>query len=550
MGEFLESRLTEGVLGNCCEKIRDHLVHIIDNEQHVKTYVGQHEDWFAEPEFTGKYLDLCVKIYTSHGEKRALKNASAVVESILKNIRPDGYIGGLAPGHEFENFSVWNQMFTVMGLVSYYQATGYDGALEAGERCVSYIMNSFMKKGVDILDCLNNGTEHSSILFVISDLYKITKKQTYVEYMLYVINAFRNSDLNFLEFDDILNLKSKKGIEIMIILISILKYAEILNDANAIESVKKYWQQVHDTQIRNTGNATLDEVWTKNGNAAAMLDKEKKPNETCVAVGWIELSMYLFKLTGEAKYLDAVDKTLYNHILASISEDGSDFAYYQANYGKKITTTDDGMYKCCRYRGFTLFTYMEDMLFYEDEEYIVPLLYTNAVFKSEHIRISEKSEYPYGGRITFVVHTDRIESKKWKLRIPKDCLPAGLTVNGSPVRPVIHNGYVILDLSDKPHCEITLDLEPQMMIERGNIDGQEVAAFRYGQLLLALKDAEREIMIAGNRLELVPLESTGSEYVRFVGTGIKNKTECEIEFVDYASADGYQVWVPIAEEVL
>ena len=98
MGEFLESRLTEGVLGNCCEKIRDHLVHIIDNEQHVKTYVGQHEDWFAEPEFTGKYLDLCVKIYTSHGEKRALKNASAVVESILKNIRPDGYIGGLAPG--------------------------------------------------------------------------------------------------------------------------------------------------------------------------------------------------------------------------------------------------------------------------------------------------------------------------------------------------------------------------------------------------------------------------------------------------------------------
>jgi DUF1680 family protein len=173
--------------------------------------------------------------------------------------------------------------------------------------------------------------------------------------------------LNFLEFDSILNLRSRKGIENFVILLGILKYAELTGDIQAVESVKKYWQELHDTQIRNTGNGTISELWSENGNAPAMLGVDQKASETCVAVGWIELSLSLFKITKDVKYINVIDKTLYNHILASISEDGDDFAYYQPNCGKKVRTTEAARYKCCRYRGFTLFTYMPDMLFFEDE---------------------------------------------------------------------------------------------------------------------------------------------------------------------------------------
>ena len=316
-----KSEPTNGILYEYREKIIENLIYKIDADLHAETYTGNKgSDMYAEPEFTGKYLDLCMKIYRDQKNQRALENAKKVVDSIITNQRADGFLGCLPEGKENLNFGVWNQAFTLLGLTSYYLETGDKRALEAAHKSVSYTMDNFIEGRADILEALNGGTQHISILYFICLLYKATKEEKYKEYILFIVETIKHSDLNFFQFEDILELRTRKGIENFVILLGILEYAEIFGDKEAVLAVEKYWQQVADTQIRNTGNGTIKEFWTEGGNGCMLLGTDIKANETCVAVGWIELSLALFYRKQDAKYLDAIDKTLYNHILASIAE--------------------------------------------------------------------------------------------------------------------------------------------------------------------------------------------------------------------------------------
>ena len=113
--------LNEGVLKNAYDKAAKGILRY-DCSKHAATYVGTYGELNAEPEFTGKYIDICTKYYRETNDKKYLKCAETVVNSIIDNQGEDGYLGMLEDGFRWKNFSVWNQTFTVLGLLSYYRA--------------------------------------------------------------------------------------------------------------------------------------------------------------------------------------------------------------------------------------------------------------------------------------------------------------------------------------------------------------------------------------------------------------------------------------------
>ena len=535
--QIITSELTSGTLYEYAKKVEHTLLITVDPREHTNTYSQtEHPDNYAEPEFTGKYLDLCSKIYGATGNKTALENAGAVVESIIKNQRSDGYLGCLRSGLEFKNFSVWNQAFTILGLTSYHRVTGDSRALEAAVKCAEFVMNHFIENGVDILDAPNAGTQHISMLAPLCDLYAVTKKDRHKAYILHIVNALKHSDLNFFDFDDILKLRSQKGIENFVILMGILKYADLTGDDSAVESVEKYWQQVFDTQIRNTGNGTTFERFSEGGNGCMFLDAESRPNETCVAVGWCELSLSLFYRRQDKKYLDAIDKTLYNHILASIAEDGSDFAYYQPNYGKRVRAMN-GYYKCCRYRGFTLFTYMNDMLVYENSSTVIPLLYVSAKYVSDDTELEIVSDYPYDSTVSIKVISKK--EKMLKLRVPDGFTADVITTCGVSSRPTVVDGYIAVPLNIGAKLECTLTLSPSLKTEYGVIDGKKYVSFTYGNLLLAAKNAGPETTVSEKELVIEKRPTRPGEKISFLAKA----ADSGHELCDYSSADDYTVWI-------
>lgn len=534
------SKLTSGVLFEKYTKVRTNFYDKIDESIHAATYEGEHELKYAEPEFTGKFMDICARYYEREGDERALNKGMAVVNSIKNNIRADGYLGMLGEGNELKMFSVWNHSFTLYGLTRMFDATGDKSIKELVIKAADWVYNTFTGDGhPDILDATNKGSQHISCLFPMLRAYEVTGDRKYLDFVGGVIDYCETTNMNLLSFDSILTLRSQKGIEMIVVYLAVLKYGMLTDNDRAVKAAERYFEEIRTTQIRNTGNGTIYESWTENGNAPRLMPTEEKPNETCVAVGIVELASALFHVFPEAKYLDVIEKTLFNHMCGSLEKSGSDLAYYQGNYGRKIYRTAGGAYQCCRYRGFTLFSYLNDMLYYYDGEILIPAVYASSEFECDGVSCKQTASYPKSGEIAFVINTDH--PIKLKLRVPAWCKEYKLDRAAK-----LCDGYLVTELpSGESH--LVLNLEQKAVVSEHEIDGKPYLSVTYGPLLMAHDthfggelwqelSADTEFALAeGGELSMIKLESD------------------EMTLVDFASAGGndpendtYTVFIPKA----
>ena len=519
-------RLLNGTLGALYDRCRAGF-DAIDVGIHCTAYEGTHNLSFAETEFAGKYLSACVR-FARRGDETARAHAAAVAAAVVRNQRGDGYIGGLEPGREWDAFSVWNQAFTADGLLAYYEFTGDRAALDAAERSVQYAARWYLDDPAhDILDAPNYGTQHLAILITLPRLARITGNPVYRQFFDHICGRLRASDNNFFDCPDILHLRSRKGIENFVALIGL---ADGCDDGRA--ALRNYARQLHDTQIRRTGNGTIRELWTENGNAPQLLTADVKPNETCVAVGWMETNFLLFGETKDPAYLDDIEQTLYNHLLAAADPSGADFAYYQPNFGRRVTRTADSMYKCCRYRGFFAVSCLPDALFCTDGGAIVPMLYTSAEFCDGGVRVTETTDYPYDGTVRFRV--DGAQIPPLRLRIPRWSARFDVTVNGQARALDAVGGSVTVD-GLRGGDEVVLRLYPELRAMDAEIDGVPHRSYTCGCVLLAVDAAdEAGLCVPGSGAAMVRADA-GDARLAF--------TDGAVRWVDYASARrAYSVW--------
>lgn len=534
------TELKDGFLKKAYDKCFESFKKKIDLEEHKKAYIGDHREhpYFAESEFAGKYLDTCVNFYNYSKDKSLIEKADELVDCIIKNQQSDGYLGGYPDEEKWQKFSVWNQTFTVFGLISYYKTTKKKAALAAARKCAENIARHYMTEKDDMMDALNDGTENASFLLALPALYEITDDMLYCEFIQYIFKRLKNSGNNFFEFDSILHLRSKKGIENFIILIAMLLYYNISKDEACLKGAQKYWNELNETQIRRTGNGTNAEKWLPEGNKPAFLNVELRPNETCVSVGWAELSLLLYKATGDIKYIDAAERAIFNHMMGSFDESDGDFAYYQPNFGKRVTrTTKSDPYKCCRYRGYNFISRLSDLLFIEEKGAIIPLIYAPAVYNNGKIRIEEKTKYPFDGNICFSVSGGE---SRLKLRIPTWFKKYDITANGKEICTIPKKGYVSLNVNDGD--EIVLKLDIKLEKETAVIDRKKYAGFSFGTV----------VMVPDSNLnsDLYGAKDCDGEFTKNLNTEYNLEFDSDsLKLADYASAakknpdDEYTEWV-------
>ncbi len=537
-------KLTSGVLSDCYENVRKNILENISPDVHAETYVGDHDSVYAEPEFTGKYLDICMQ-YLKRGESPEKLRAAAekVTESIFKNQKPNGNIACLTNDEGW--FSVWNQTFTVLGLLSCYRVLGDKRLLDSAMKSADWVIERYGRDDLPtILDSVNDGSEHISFILPMAMLFDATKEKRYGDFLDKLFDYLETTKMNLISFDNILDLMSKKGIEMLVIYLGVLYYGRIIGREEYINAAERYFKQVNDTQIRNTGNGTLVEFWKQNGNAPANIPIEEKPNETCVGVGFSELAFMLFWESEEALYLDAIEKTLFNHILGSMDASGTDFGYYQGNYGTKVFKTAGGYYQCCRYRGYCYFSHLPDMLYKYDGKTLIPCIYTASSFESDGVSVIQKGNYPVSGELTFDVESEK--PLTLKLRIPKWCGAYLVRLNGKALNLKNENGFVTLDLPCGKSCaELTLKLDT--VVEYGDIDEKKYASVTRGPLLMSI-----DSMLCDDGAEY---DCGGFEEIPTDGEHLVMIKRGDLVLSDYSSAgrvhpgvDTFRVWIPVKGE--
>ena len=538
------SSLVGGVLYDRFLKVRANFYDKIDEAVHAATYDRvARDEAYAEPEFTGKFMDICAYYYGREGDERALRKGMAVVESIKQGIREDGYLGMLGAGNELRKFSVWNHAFTLYGLTRMYDVTGDPAIRALIVRAADWVYNSYAGENPpDILEASNKGSQNITCFFAMLRAYEVTGDRKYIDFVGKMLDYCEGTDMNLLSFESILSLRSRKGIEMIVVYLGILKYGLLTGNERAVNAARRYFDEIARTQIRNTGNGTVREDWTENGNAARLMPTEEKPNETCVAVGIVELAISLFYTFPEASYLDVIEKTLFNHMCGSLERSGSDLAYYQGNYGKKIYRTDGGAYQCCRYRGFTLFSYLNDMLYYFEGDTLIPILYASSSFAAEGVTCRQETDFPASGEITLHITNER--PLTLRLRVPVWCENHKITLNGAVCCAPIEAQYLTLSLSAGTHT-VHLSLEERTRVRRHEIDGKPYLSFTHGPLLMA-----QDTHFGGDLWQAL---SADTPFVKVAPSGeaIVKLTAGDRTLVDFASAggndpdrDAYTVFIP------
>ncbi len=196
-------------------------------------------------------------------------------------------------------------------------------------------------------------------------------------------------------------------------------------------------------------------------------------NETCAAIGNVYWNQRMFLLHGDSKYIDLLEKVLYNGLISGLGLDGKTFFYTNAmevNAGPNpagVEKSRSGWFECsCCPTNMVRFLPSLPGYIYAVRDgnlYVNLFIASSATIRihDKNIRIVQKNDYPWKGDLKFSIQTAIPAEFTLRIRIPgwsrneeipdnlysfkeSDSAVNQLLVNGIPVHFKIENGYALL----------------------------------------------------------------------------------------------------------
>jgi DUF1680 family protein len=170
--------------------------------------------------------------------------------------------------------------------------------------------------------------------------------------------------------------------------------------------------------VGSTGNEGFGEPY--------VLPNPSAYSETCAVLMWMTLNHRLFLATGDAKYIDVLERGMYNNALSGVATSGNRFFYVNrlASAGDgRDTRWERASLECCPPNLVRFLASMPGYVYAQDKPGAVYVnLYMSSradfPFGEKTLSLSNESEMPWGGKSTFTVSAKEPVRAAIKLRIP------------------------------------------------------------------------------------------------------------------------------------
>jgi hypothetical protein len=192
-------------------------------------------------------------------------------------------------------------------------------------------------------------------------------------------------------------------------------------------------------------------------------------------------NLRLFLLHGDSKYIDVMERTLYNGLLSGVSLDGKRFFYPNP-------LESDGQHQrspwfgvaCCPGNMTRFLASVPGYVYAQQGDNIYVNLYAAGTAditleKNQHINLTQETRYPWDGKVKLTVAPDKSSKFTLKVRIPcwarneaspsdlykfsdPDSASPTLKLNGKNVPLTLEKGYVALQRSWRNGDVVELDL--------------------------------------------------------------------------------------------
>ncbi len=256
--------------------------------------------------------------------------------------------------------------------------------------------------------------------------------------------------------------------------------AALTGDLSYVNAIDKIWGDVAEKKLYITGGIGA----TGSGEAFGApyeLPNMSAYNETCAAVGNDFWNERLFLLHGDAKYVDVMERTLYNGLISGVSLDGQSFFYPNPleSVGQHRRSPWFGV-ACCPGNITRFLPSLPGYVYAQQRDNLFVNLFVGSTANikldnGRQLKVVQDTRYPWDGKVKITLTPDRTSNLTINVRIPgwarNEPIPSSLykfidtneepvtlSVNGKTVSFKIEKGYASLNRKWKRGDTIELTL--------------------------------------------------------------------------------------------
>ena len=432
----------------------------------------------------------------------ALASATAG-NSVLKS-RGDEVVGGLAqcqtkngngyvsafPTGLFEHLSegkpVWAPFYTyhkiMAGLLDMYVLTGNSDALKVAEGMASWVDGYF--EGIsDEQRQRMLRTEYGGMNEALANLAALTKKEQYLD----TARLFEQPsilDPLAARRDELTGLHANTNVPKMI---GAARMYEVTGDRRYRRIAEYFLEEVLTARSYVIGNTSLDEHWTTPaGQLKGSLGWTNA--ECCVAYNLMKLERLVFGWAGDARWMDAYERSMFNCRLGTQNAQGLKQYFFPlaTGYWRAYHSAEDSFW-CCTGTGVEEYAKFTDTIYFHRgrDVYVNQFIASTLDWKEEGLKIEQSTQFPREQGTTLKISSAQAKMRTVHVRIPGWTTAVEVKVNGRALEAVADPGsYLAIRRVWKDGDTISLSLPIELRAEALAGDDSVVAAM-YGPLVLA-----------------------------------------------------------------
>lgn len=459
-----------------------------------ETYEGWGKErkagWGAE--ISGNYWTGLIQLAFTSGDPNMIAKADAWVEAVLKNQRPDGYLGTYTEEDDwFDDYNAWGTAFGMKALLAYYDATGREDVFQAVYRCMLWFCENWAG---------DRKTRYVGIAIIETMLtcYELTADQRLLDFCIDYYDYLDRNDL----FGNSVRAKLSpelhygtnhgagyvNGLDHPALVYSYTGKDEFLKAAeNTYDKLQKKF-------IQATGGVTCESEYLSPISSVA-------ETEYCGMTFYQKSLLNLLRITGDLRYADEVERVFFNVAQGARKKDERAISYLTspnqtlANDRSSYSGFPHQVYApcvrvaCCPVTSVRILPeFVRDMVMYEENGTLCYLYYAPSTFEHNGVKITLDTKYPFDDLLSFIVEGEK-NNVSLKFRVPEWCSDPQLTINGKPVSAAIEDGFMIPDVTFNSGDR--LELRFPMKVKVLHIDDSDRSknypiALKYGPLVFSL----------------------------------------------------------------
>jgi len=393
-----------------------------------------------------------------------------------------------------------NSLFEVAA--AHYTATGKRDLLDMAIKSADLIYKTHKLETPPF-----SGGERDAINCI--ELYRVTDEKRYLDLAKYYLdirgleNSMNRSRHNQ-SYKPVLEQSEAVGhaVNAASLMVSLADVAALTGIKDYFDVASRMWLDAVGTKlyitggIGSTGNEGFGEPYSLPNISAYC--------ETCAGIMFATFNHRMFLMTGDSKYIDVMERSMYNNVIDGVSASGDRFFYVN-----RLSSAGDGRdirwewasLPCCPPNLVRFIASMPGYIYAQGKDEIYVNLYvsseTSFSVDEKELFLSVESEMPWGGKSKITVLAKEEVKGKIKLRIPgwarNQPVPGNLytyidnveeqtriSINGENVKYIVDkSGYVSLDRIWKAGDVVKIDFpfevrktvaHPNVKEDRGKMD--------------------------------------------------------------------------------